>query len=80
MAVKFTGITFAHMKKFYDRENEKKTLLEMQQQAYTDCSRFVVLTGRRRVGKTRLVYNMIEETSGEAPGLYFFVGRKVEEP
>ena len=78
MAVKFTGITFAHMKKFYDRENEKKTLLEMQQQAYTDCSRFVVLTGRRRGGKTRLVYNMMEETSGEAPGLYFFVGRKVE--
>ena len=66
------------MKKFYDREREMTELREMQRQAYEDCSRFVVLTGRRRVGKTSLVYRLMEETMLEAPGLYFFVGRKAE--
>ena len=41
-------------------------------------SRFVVLTGRRRVGKTSLVYRLMEETKEMAPSLYFFVGRKSE--
>ncbi len=53
-------------------------LRDMQRQAYEDYSRFVVLTGRRRVGKTSLVYRLMEETKDEAPGLYFFVGRKTE--
>ena len=66
------------MKKFYDREREMEQLRDMQQQAYEDYSRFVVLTGRRRVGKTSLVYRLMEETKEEAPGLYFFVGRKTE--
>ncbi len=66
------------MKKFYDRVLEMERLREMQRQAYEDCSRFVVLTGRRRVGKTSLVYRLMEETKEEAPGLYFFVGRKAE--
>ena len=66
------------MKKFYDREREMGQLREMQLQAYEDCSRFVVLTGRRRVGKTSLVYRLMEESKEEAPGLYFFVGRKTE--
>lgn len=66
------------MKKFYDREREMRQLHDMQQQAFSDYSRFVVLTGRRRVGKTSLVYRLMEETKTEAPGLYFFVGRKTE--
>ena len=66
------------MKKFYDRVLEMERLREMQRQAYEDCSRFVVLTGRRRVGKTSLVYRLMEDTKEEAPGLYFFVGRKAE--
>ena len=66
------------MKKFYDRQQEMDQLRDMQQQAYTDYSRFVVLTGRRRVGKTSLVTRLMEETAGQAPGLYFFVGRKTE--
>lgn len=66
------------MKKFYDREREIATLLELQRQAYDDYSRFVVLTGRRRVGKTSLVYKIMQQTEKEAPGLYFFVGRKAE--
>lgn len=66
------------MKKFYNREREMQRLKEMQQQAYEDYSRFVVLTGRRRVGKTSLVYRLMEESKDQAPGLYFFVGRKPE--
>lgn len=66
------------MKKFYDREQEMEQLHEMQRQAFDDYSRFVVLTGRRRVGKTSLVYRLMEESKAEAPGLYFFVGRKTE--
>ena len=66
------------MKKFYDRELEMQQLRDMQQQAYEDYSRFAVLTGRRRVGKTSLVYRLMEETTEVAPGLYFFVGRKTE--
>lgn len=66
------------MKRFYDRELEMQRLQEMQRQAYEDYSRFVVLTGRRRVGKTSLVYRLMEEKKESAPGLYFFVGRKTE--
>lgn len=66
------------MKKFYDRIQEMERLKEIQRQAYSDYSRFVVLTGRRRVGKTSLVYKFMQETEPEAPGLYFFVGRKTE--
>ena len=66
------------MKKFYDREREMTQLLQMQRQSYEDSSRFVVLTGRRRVGKTSLVCRLMEETKASAPGLYFFVGRKTE--
>ena len=66
------------MKKFYDREKEMRQLRDMQMQTFEDCSRFVVLMGRRRVGKTSLVYRLMEDTKTEAPGLYFFVGRKTE--
>lgn len=66
------------MKKFYDREKEMAELLDLQKQAYSDYSRFVVLTGRRRVGKTSLVYKVMQETESDAPGLYFFVGRMAE--
>ena len=66
------------MKKFYDRQQEMNQLLDMQRQAFEDYSRFVVLTGRRRVGKTSLVTKLMEETKEQASGLYFFVGRKTE--
>ena len=66
------------MKKFYDRECEMGQLRDLQQQSYADHSRFVVLTGRRRVGKTSLVYRLMQETEHVAPCLYFFVGRKTE--
>ena len=66
------------MKKFYDRQHEMDRLTEIQRQAFEDYSRFVVLTGRRRVGKTSLVYRLMDELREDAPGLYFFVGRKTE--
>lgn len=66
------------MIKFYDRQREMAQLEDIQRQAYEDCSRFVVLTGRRRVGKTSLVYHLMQKTKEEAPSLYFFVGRKAE--
>lgn len=66
------------MIKFYDRQQEMAQLVDIQRQAYDDYSRFVVLTGRRRVGKTSLVCRMMNDTQEEAPCLYFFVGRKAE--
>jgi len=66
------------MYKFYDRQEEIARLEDMQRQSFEDYSRFVVLTGRRRVGKTSLVYHFMQQTAVEAPGLYFFVGRKTE--
>ena len=53
------------MKKFYDRVREMNELMELQRQAYNDYSRFVVLTGRRRVGKTSLVYRLMSETQDD---------------
>ena len=53
-------------------------LKAIQGQAFNDYSRFVVLTGRRRVGKTSLVYKLMSEAGEDAPGLYFFMGRKTE--
>ena len=46
------------MKKFYERQHEMTELRKLQRQAYNDYSRFVVLTGRRRVGKTQEVLNL----------------------
>lgn len=66
------------MMRFYGRSNEITQLEKIQRQSYEDCSRFVVLTGRRRVGKTSLVCRLMQKTQEEAPGLYFFVGRKTE--
>ena len=37
-----------------------------------------MLTGRRRVGKTSMVYRLVEDTTEVAQSLYFFVGRKSE--
>ncbi len=40
----------------------------------TDNAQFTVVTGRRRIGKTSLVWKAYEDT----PILYFFVARKAE--
>lgn len=59
--------------KFYDRIKEIKQLRNIEA-ASNDSSRFTVVSGRRRVGKTTLIREAYKDT----PFLYFFVGRKAE--
>lgn len=66
------------MKKFYGRELELERLKEMMRQSFNDHSRFTIIVGRRRIGKTSLVTHLIQEIEDEVPSLYFFVGKKTE--
>jgi AAA+ ATPase superfamily predicted ATPase len=60
---------------FVGRQEELRRL----EDAYsTGTFQMAVIYGRRRVGKTSLVYRLMEETKEQAPGLYLFVGRKTE--
>ena len=59
--------------KFYDREielNQLKRTCTLTQ----NSSQMTFITGRRRIGKTRLVLKAVEDK----PFLYFFVSRKTE--
>lgn len=58
---------------FFDRTNETTLLHDIQQQSLNHAQ-FTVLTGRRRIGKTSLVWKAYEDQ----PFLYFFVTRKTE--
>lgn len=60
--------------KFYNREDELTQLAEIKELAYTGHSKLTVLTGRRRVGKTSLIFKALEKE----PFVYLFVGRKNE--
>ena len=60
--------------KFYDREEQLKSLREMRELSYNGYSRLTVVTGRRRIGKTTL----IKEAYKDEPYVYLFVGRKSE--
>ena len=57
--------------KFYDREHELKRLRK-EFQKLKHRSSVIVVAGRRRIGKTRLVF----EAHKDKPFLYFFVGKK----
>lgn len=59
--------------KFFGREEEIKILKESQKRS-EHGSQLVVVTGRRRIGKTQLVIHAF----GERNLIYFFVGRKTE--
>lgn len=59
--------------KFYNREKEIETLLNVQKRSL-DNAQMTVVTGRRRIGKTQL---LLKATEGQ-PTLYFFVARKAE--
>ena len=59
--------------RFFDRTNEIASLKEILELSKKN-SQFTVVTGRRRIGKTHLVWKAYE---GE-PILYFFVARKAE--
>lgn len=60
--------------KYYNREHEIAKLQEVRELSYNDHSRLTVVTGRRRIGKTRLINNAM----GDEPFIYLFVGRKNE--
>jgi AAA+ ATPase superfamily predicted ATPase len=60
--------------KFYNRENELD-LLSLQTNRMKDSSRMTVIIGRRRIGKTRLILNSLNNSRD----LYFFVAKKSEQ-
>ena len=60
--------------KFYDREKELRTLHETREIAFNRVSQMTVLTGRRRIGKTKLMIKSCENT----PTVYLFVSRSSE--
>lgn len=62
--------------KFYGRKEELHTF-SSQIPLLENCSRLVVLTGRRRVGKTTLITKFAKESS--IPFLYFFIQRGYSE-
>lgn len=59
--------------RFFDRTEEIASLREIRGMA-KDNAQFTVVTGRRRIGKTALVWQAYEDE----PFLYFFVARKAE--
>lgn len=59
--------------KFFDRTDEIATLQEIQTMS-KESAQFTVVTGRRRIGKTSLIWKAYEEDTV----LYFFVARKAE--
>ena len=60
--------------KFYNREKEIAELKRVQELAFSQNSRMIVVTGRRRIGKTSLIKQALKGT----PTAYFFIGRKAE--
>ena len=59
--------------RFFDRTEEIASLREIRRMAQANAQ-FTVVTGRRRIGKTSLVWKAYEDE----PILYFFVARKAE--
>lgn len=59
--------------RFFDRTEEIASLREIRRMS-KDNAQFTVVTGRRRIGKTCLVWKAYEDE----PILYFFVTRKAE--
>ena len=60
--------------RFYDRDKELKTLEETRKVAFSKASQMTVVTGRRRIGKTKLMLKSCEGT----PTVYLFVSRSSE--
>ena len=59
--------------RFFDRTKEINSLKEIREST-KNSAQFTVVTGRRRIGKTSLVWKAYEDE----PFLYFFVARKSE--
>ena len=61
--------------KFYNREKEIAELKRVQELAFGQNSRMIVVTGRRRIGKTSLIKQALKGT----PTVYFFHWKKGRE-
>lgn len=48
--------------KFYNREKELDELQKVRELAFSEHSKLTVLTGRRRIGKTSLIFKSCENT------------------
>ena len=59
---------------FFDRKKEISELQKIEQQTVNDSSRMVLLTGRRRIGKTVLAKRVFAESKM----MYLFIARKSE--
>ncbi|MDR1160954.1 MAG: ATP-binding protein [Tannerellaceae bacterium] len=60
--------------KFYNREQELDVLAQTREVAFNSHSQMTALTGRRRIGKTKLILKSCEDT----PTVYLFVRRSNE--
>lgn len=60
--------------RFYNREKELASLEKVRQVSFSVHSQMTVLTGRRRIGKTSLIFKSCEDT----PTVYLFVSRSNE--
>lgn len=60
--------------KFYNREKELASLEKVRQVSFSVHSQMTVLTGRRRIGKTSLIFKSCEDT----PTVYLFISRSNE--
>lgn len=60
--------------KFYNREKELALLARTKELAFKNHSQMTAITGRRRIGKTKLILKSCEDT----PTLYLFVSRNNE--
>lgn len=60
--------------KFYNRIKELEELQKVREQAFAGHSKLTVLTGRRRIGKTSLIFKSCEDTTT----IYWFVKRSNE--
>ena len=60
---------------FYDRVDESEWLKESLQQVINDCSRMLVITGRRRIGKTALVNHVFDK--GSIPYIFLYVNKEM---
>lgn len=63
--------------RFYGREKERTALRRELQDVLAGDSRFVLLTGRRGIGKTCLVFEALG--ADETPLIYFYVSRHASE-
>ncbi len=60
--------------KFYNRNKDLEQLAEIRRRSFDNHSQMTVITGRRRIGKTKLIMKSCEGT----PTVYLFVSRNNE--